>query len=258
MDERFAQDLIAAARARTDFGGSPNQTAANASQMANLQNLAQLGMADARTSAAASAFAGDVSNTVSREEQEREAAQRMADILARRELAEADARQRRLDEYNNPDNWQKVVNDKGGYDFYDPAGNKVSAMDFARKTNQRITDVLKGSEDPRDQEYIRGYEQIRDLNFALKGSEEEEREYFKKNPEMANIMNRFLREGFSREEALRAITEEFGRSFSRRADTRSLRGISDAASGINRARNQLIEQEEEGGLLGRILRMISG
>lgn len=237
MDERFAQDLIAAARARTDFGGSPNQTAANAGQMANLQNLAQLSMGDARTAAAASAFAGDVSNTVSREEQEREAARRMADILAKREQAIIDEEIRKADAATNPDNYKRVIADDGGYRFYDAQGREIDAMKYARDTNQRITDVLKGSENPRDQEYIRGYEEIRDLNFALKGSEEDEKKFFEKHPGIAGRFNELVQGGLSREEALRTITEAFGRSFAQ-SDQRTVRGLSNDAGNIQGARQR--------------------
>lgn len=52
---------------------------------------------------------------------------------------------------------QVTVNKDGGYGFYDKTGNPIDAASYAKLTNRSITQVLSGSKDPKDVEFVQNY-----------------------------------------------------------------------------------------------------
>lgn len=189
MDERFAQQLIQAANARADLGGSPIQTSANASQMANLQNLSQLQFSDAATGLAAGAAGGEANRAADKEEAERDAAARIADILAKREEVQQKAAYDKWQSENDPRNYRKEVADDGGYNFYDAAGNPINVQEYAAATNQRISDVLKDSENAKDQEFINDYNDTMKLGQIMtSGSKQDLDKFYKDRPGLKQYM----------------------------------------------------------------------
>lgn len=68
----------------------------------------------------------------------------------------------------DPTKYQKVVNvNDGGYDFYDPEGNKISPIDYARVTGKPILDVMDKSGRQSDEDFRLDYEAMIDLNSAV-------------------------------------------------------------------------------------------
>jgi len=79
---------------------------------------------------------------------------------ARSAAAAERARQEKMKEleaqgYGKP---QRDVNESGGYTFYDDKGNPISAAEYAGMTGKGVGEVLQGSLDPGDIEFLKKYE----------------------------------------------------------------------------------------------------
>lgn len=58
--------------------------------------------------------------------------------------------------------YQQVQKPDGGYAFYDPDGNEISAAQYAAAHNQDPSDLLKNSQNPIDRAFIQDYKQLND------------------------------------------------------------------------------------------------
>lgn len=85
--------------------------------------------------------------------------------------AEAERKRKEEEAKKDPKNYQKIINDKGGYDFFDAEGNQISAAEFARARNEHISDVLGDSEDPYDQSFSNDYNTIMRLGKVMQSGD---------------------------------------------------------------------------------------
>ena len=170
MDDRFASALAAAAASRANLGGSPN---GGGSEMVNLQNLAQLQFSAGASELATGAFGADAKAAADREEAQKKAAAAAAD----QEQKKKDAYDKILAELKDPKNYRQELNDKGGYDFYNPMGDKISVQEFSQATDRQISDILKDSKDGADIQFKQDYEDLMSYGRALQGNEEDVKKF---------------------------------------------------------------------------------
>jgi hypothetical protein len=70
---------------------------------------------------------------------------------AKKAAAEAEAR---AHAFQDAKNYTVQQRDDGGFGFYGPDGKEVSASQYANNTGQKLTDILKDSQNPIDIRYI--------------------------------------------------------------------------------------------------------
>ena len=63
----------------------------------------------------------------------------------------------------NPKNFRMDPAEDGGYNFYDGAGNPISVYDYARATGARPEELLKDSQNPNDQKFVRDHAVVQSL-----------------------------------------------------------------------------------------------
>lgn len=66
----------------------------------------------------------------------------------------------------NPANFKKTTSQDGGYNFTDGAGNPITAWQYGAATGQDMSAVLKGSQNPTDQQYIKDESILNNLSNA--------------------------------------------------------------------------------------------
>jgi hypothetical protein len=97
--------------------------------------------------------------------------QRAAEAARARAIAEEKERlaslEQEIEDLADPNKYQRVVRDDGGYDFLDPKGKKISALDYAKVTNKQMFDVLKDSQNEEDKDFVREYEFMRELGDVM-------------------------------------------------------------------------------------------
>lgn len=164
MDDRFATALAAAAASQANLGGSPN---GNGQDITNLQNLAQLQFRAGSAGNAVGAFSADAKADADKKEAEARAAQAAADA----EQKKKDNYDKILAAYTDPSNYKQSINDAGGYDFYDPLGNKISVQAYAKATGKQIPDVLGKSQDAGDKAFLQEYSDLMEYGRALAGDQ---------------------------------------------------------------------------------------
>ncbi len=74
--------------------------------------------------------------------------------------AAASVAQQKLTALADATKYQQVQKPDGGYAFYDPLGNQISASDYAGITNKSLADVLKNSQNPIDKAFTQDYKQL--------------------------------------------------------------------------------------------------
>lgn len=77
----------------------------------------------------------------------------------------------RLKDQQDPSKWQKIRKADGGFDYLDPAGNKVSVSQFAQATGQTRAQALDGSENPLDQQFLNDYNNLQDLTTDINNND---------------------------------------------------------------------------------------
>lgn len=196
-----------------NYGVNVNDTAANVPEMAAIRAVGALG-AQGDAARRAMDATGVVANENTRQQdQAAAAAKKLAEKKKAEEINELEKKKAALEDV--PDNYQAIVNDAGGYDFYNPGGEPISAVEYARKTNQRVTDVLKDSEDVYDKDFVQDYENVYRLGQIISSNDKDARdEFFKKNPEMKELQDMPYEEVVSN---LRELYPEYfrGRELSR-------------------------------------------
>lgn len=73
---------------------------------------------------------------------------------------------RKAQEKKDITKYQRVKKANGGFDFYDPSGNKITAADYAAAAGTEVSDVLKGSENPNDLKYMQDAADLTDYIIA--------------------------------------------------------------------------------------------
>lgn len=114
-----------------------------------------------------------------------------ADLNANAIQAEIQAskqRQQELKDSIDPSKYQQVENKAGGYDFYDPKGNKITVDQYAKVTGQNRAAVLKDSQDPSDIQFRNDYNNLQDLLQATMDNDKTKLdEYYKNQPGLKNM-----------------------------------------------------------------------
>lgn len=117
---------------------------------------------------------------------------RAAAEAARRKEAAAlkskieDATQK-IKDYQNPSKWQQVQKDDGGYDYYDPLGNRVSIAQYAEVQGKRPHELLEKSQNSLDQQFVNEYGLLKDYTQAVYAGDLEKVEKLKENPVLGDI-----------------------------------------------------------------------
>lgn len=110
-----------------------------------------------------------------------------------RRRAEAAAKQAQMQELQDkleteksmqdPKNYQKVAKDDGGFDFYNPKGERISVSEYARVTKAPPSKVLADSENNLDRQYIQDHKNLNELlNTISSGDTKKMERLYKENP----------------------------------------------------------------------------
>lgn len=179
--KNIAQSLMGALNAAPNYGANVNDTAAGGvdvnSQTANIRALGALYSRGAIAKQGANSV-----GSAAGQQAENEAAQRKV-AAAEAEAAE-EAKVKELKRLQDPDEYKRIVNKVGGYDFFDPLGNKISAVDYAQKVNKQVTDVYKDSQDPNDEDFINDYKRVKELGGIIQSGDAKARDkFYEKNPD---------------------------------------------------------------------------
>lgn len=183
--KRIAKSL---SNPKIDFGEKVNDTKATSGMLGNVRAAAAL-MAEGNEAGRANKSLAVGANQVAAEA---EMARQAAERKKKEELAK---KEQEIEDLQNPDNYKAVVNDVGGYDFYDPLGNKINAVQYARKKNMQLSEVYKGSQDPNDQDFLNSYDKVLELGKIIQSGDKEERDkFFEKNPKWKEVSDMPLSE----------------------------------------------------------------
>ena len=174
--KQVAQQILGSLQTPINYGANINATAGNGDVLQHIQNLGALSAQGANSSRALGALGDTASQQASNEEQSAKAAQALKDKAAK----EA---QDKLDYLNDPKNYKSVINDAGGYDFYDPSGQKLTAVQYAKATNKHITDLYKDSQDPNDKDFSDDHNKVLELGKIIQTGDKKARDkFYEKNP----------------------------------------------------------------------------
>lgn len=174
---KYRQALLGASGV-TAPGDSPNATPAVQPQIANLQRMYS-GQFQAGAAQKAIGAVGGASNAQANQE---DAAAKMA---LQEEQDKADALAQQKKDLLDPTKYRQEISADGGYDFFDPQGNPIDVKQYSGATGKHITDVLKKSQNPSDQEFVNQYKNVEQLGQIFQsGSKDELNKYLKKNPDV--------------------------------------------------------------------------
>jgi len=96
----------------------------------------------------------------------------------KRKVAEANSKM-----MADPSKYQRLRKEDGGFAFYDPSGKEIDINQYAQATGARRVDVLKDSENPLDQQYIRDWSVLNDATQAMTSNDIPKiNEYIKRYP----------------------------------------------------------------------------
>lgn len=83
----------------------------------------------------------------------------------------------------DPNNYQKVAKEDGGFDYYDPSGNRISVADYAKIKNTTPAKVLADSENNLDRQYIQDHKNLNELlNTVSSGDQDKLKKIYESNP----------------------------------------------------------------------------
>ena len=76
-------------------------------------------------------------------------------------------------QYNSdPKNFQQIQKADGGYDFKDPTGQPLTVAQFAKVQNTTPDQILKGSTNPLDQQYVNDFNNLQKIvNAKIQGDQ---------------------------------------------------------------------------------------
>lgn len=107
-----------------------------------------------------------------------------AKLALQQEQDKADALAKAKEDMQDPSKYREELDEKGGYQFFDPAGNKIDVKQYSAVTGKHITDILKKSQNPEDQEFVRNYNNVEKIGQILQaGSKDDRDKFFKDNPD---------------------------------------------------------------------------
>lgn len=142
-----------------DSIGAPSSNPMGAAYSGLYQNLLKSSFQMPLAGAAASGMNADQSIKVANAEAAAEEA-RAARVAALKE------KQQKLKDALEGKNYQVVKKDDGGFDYYDPLGQKINLMQYSRATGKNAADVLKDSQNSLDRQFVADYNNLQDLTNA--------------------------------------------------------------------------------------------
>lgn len=74
--------------------------------------------------------------------------------------ASSSAASQKLKDLSDPNKYRQEQAPDGGYNFYDPLGNPISASQFASVRNGNPADILKNSQNPIDKAFVQDYNSL--------------------------------------------------------------------------------------------------
>lgn len=184
MDLNALKAAVLGAGTATAPAASPNSTGANAfvqSAIGNIQNLASVGTRAQAANFAGNALYGGVKQQASVDASNEEAARQAAADAAKLKLEEL---QQTATDIADPKKYTRTTNNSGGYDFYAPDGTKITAQDYAKVQGKHVTEILKGSQNTKDQQFLQDYDEIKALGAASQQGGDALQKYLKKNPDI--------------------------------------------------------------------------
>lgn len=114
--------------------------------------------------------------------------------------AAAAAEEKRKADMEDPKKYQMKPRPDGGFGFYDPAGNEISAHDFARVQGTSVAKILADSENPVDKGFLNDYKNLQNYMTAWQNGDKKKIEKIQsQQPELKKIKDpRQLIERFQR------------------------------------------------------------
>lgn len=98
-----------------------------------------------------------------------------ANAVADRQAQEAEVARRaqiqKLQDKLDPNKYQKLRKEDGGFDFLDPDGNPISVQKYSQVKGTNAAYELKDSENPFDLQYVNDYKNTRDLVTAIQNGD---------------------------------------------------------------------------------------
>lgn len=89
--------------------------------------------------------------------------ERAQQAAAQQKAQELKDQAQKLKDLQDPNKFQKVRKEDGGFDFYDPLGNKIGIQQFSQVTGKGPKDILKDSENNLDLQYLQDYKTVNDV-----------------------------------------------------------------------------------------------
>jgi hypothetical protein len=240
--QAITQSLAGAVNNPVNFGANVNDTSGNAQEMANIRAMVGLlGQGDAAGQAIQAGGGAANQQAANEEANARAAAARAAD--------EEEAKRRELERLQDPNQYQAKINDSGGYDFYDPMGNKIGVKQYAKAKNMHVTDVLKDSQSDDDKDFMADYNRVVELGKIIENGDAKARDKFsEENPEFTKAYG-----GWKYEDVVDDLHRNYPEYF---------RGQEARNSGIGDRKASDIQGEEEkkkgNGFFGGILKGLFG
>lgn len=174
--KQIAASLLGAVNAPVNYGANINDTATNGAELGNIRALGGLfgqGAVAKNATGGIGVAAGQQADNI--DTQRKAAAQMAAD--------EEELKRKELERLQDPNEYKAIVNKVGGYDFFDPLDNKISAVEYARKKNMQLTEVYKKSQDPNDKDFLDDYKRVTELGKAVQSGDKDARDkIFDKDP----------------------------------------------------------------------------
>lgn len=104
-------------------------------------------------------------------------------------------RQQELADKLDPSKYVKQRKEDGGFDFFDPSGNRIDVNRYAKLTGQTRAEVLADSDNPVDQQFLYDYNEMKRVNQAIWSNDTAEMEDIrsrygdisKKTPQSLNL-----------------------------------------------------------------------
>lgn len=81
-----------------------------------------------------------------------------ADYSRRNAISALQEKKQSIESKLSGEGYTRQINPSGGYTFFDPDGNTVTAHDYSRATSKPLPTVLSGSLDPKQKSFVDDYE----------------------------------------------------------------------------------------------------
>ena len=172
----MAVDQFRAALTGANSVGAPTDNPLGASMAPLLQNFYNAQFQQGAGSRAVGAFATDQAIKADN-------ASRAAEADRQAKLEESKQKIQQLQDAIEGKNYQQVKKQDGGYDYYDPLGNRVSVAAYAKATGKSPDQILKDSENSLDQQYVNDHANLTKLlGFIRNGDQQGAKDFLAKNP----------------------------------------------------------------------------